>query len=295
MTERPAQPIDPYLEREYDVRKLRSDFDDIGKGWAARSAAFRAGVQCSLDVAYGSENRQRLDIFHSGRANAPLHVFIHGGYWQRGDKSVYSFVAEPFVARGCDVCLVNYTLCPTGNIPRITDEIAQALAYLWRNADRLRINRDSIHLSGHSAGGHLTGMMLAKSWKELGKDLPENLLASGLPMSGLYDLDPLRSTTISDALGLDDASTRSHSPMFLAPASAAPVLVILGDGETTEFHKQSNAFCKAWEARGVKLEYYAEPQVDHFDLLNRMADDQSELFRRMLGWIEDASAGSRRK
>ena len=83
-------PIDPVLEHGYDVRLLRDDFAEIVEGWSARSQRLRAGADASLDCAYDTGERDKLDVFRCGEQNAPLFVFIHGGYWQRGDKSVYS-------------------------------------------------------------------------------------------------------------------------------------------------------------------------------------------------------------
>lgn len=273
------------LEREYNVRLNRPDFDEIGKGWSARSAAFREKAGGKLDLAYGPAPRERIDLFPSGRKGAPLLVYIHGGYWQRGDKSVYSFVAEPFVANGVDVALLNYNLCPNGSIPVITAQIRSAIIWLWRNAAELGLARDRFNLGGHSAGGHLTGMGLATDWPAIGSDLPRDLVKAGLPMSGLYDLEPLRPTEINDALALDAATARDYSPLFKKPASDAPILATLGGGETRQFHRQTDWFVEKWKTYGVRVERYAEPEVDHFDYVNRLADAKSALFGKVKGWL----------
>lgn len=273
------------LEREYNVRKSRPDFDEIGKGWAARSAAFRDTAGGRVDLAYGPAPRERIDLFRCGKPGAPLLVYIHGGYWQRSDKSVYSFVAEPFVAHGVDVALLNYNLCPNGSIPVITTQVRTAIIWLWRHAAELGLVRDRFNLGGHSAGGHLTGMGLATDWPAIGGDLPRDLLKAGIPMSGLYDLEPLRPTEINDALGLDAATARDYSPLFKKPATDAPVLATLGGGETSQFHRQTDWFVENWKTHGIRIERFAEPEVDHFDFVNRLADAKSELFRRCFAWL----------
>ena len=96
-------PIDPDLEQGYNVRLLRDDFQQLFESWTARSSVFRANADAQLDCAYDDGPRDKLDLFRCGELSAPLLVFIHGGYWQRGDKSVFSFIAEPFVVRGVDV------------------------------------------------------------------------------------------------------------------------------------------------------------------------------------------------
>ena len=103
-------PIDSILEKGYNVRLLVDDFDGLIEKWSNWSEKFRASVDSSLNCQYGNGEKDKLDIFRCGEPNAPLFVFIHGGYWQRGDKSIYSFIAESFVNAGIDVALIGYQL-----------------------------------------------------------------------------------------------------------------------------------------------------------------------------------------
>ena len=103
--------------------------------------------------------------------------------------------------------------------------------------------------------------------------------------SGLYDLEPLRPTEINEALGLDAATARDYSPLFKQLTSDAPVLAALGGGETSQFHRQTDWFVEGWKRHGIRIERFAEPEVDHFDFVNRLADAKSELFRRCFAWL----------
>lgn len=278
-----AADIDEHLESQYNVRAKRPDYDQVVADWNRRSEAFRSASGGFLDIAYGPAERHRLDIFTAGKDDAPTLVYLHGGYWQRGDKSAYSFVAEPFVARSVNVALMNYTLCPTTTVPGITDEIRRALAWLYRNSGEYGLAAGRINVTGHSAGGHLTAMMLATRWPELGADLPGDLVKSGIPISGLYDLAPLRHTTINHAAGIDDDAAGGCSPLFLEPAPGARVLAVAGGAETAAFHEQMAELAERWSAAGASIEQYVEPEVDHFDVVNRLADPSSELFAKTLG------------
>lgn len=277
--------IDQALESEYNVRAARDDYDQVVEEWHRRSEAFRAAAGGFLDAAYGPGERHRLDIF-TAAAGGPTLVYLHGGYWQRGDKSVYSFVAEPFVARGVNVVLMSYTLCPEATVPGITGEIRQGLAWLCRNGGGYGLAPDRINVTGHSAGGHLTAMMLATEWSELGADLPEDLVKSGIPISGLYDLAPLRRTSINHAARIDDEAARHCSPQFLEPAAGARVLAVVGGAETNAFHEQMANLAKHWSPAGARVEQHVEPGVDHFDVVNRLADPDSGLFRKTLAWLQ---------
>ncbi len=277
--------IDPVLEKGYDVRLLRSDFADLVEVWNARSAELRTSTEARLDCAYDGGERDKLDIFRCGEKNAPLFVFIHGGYWQRGDKSIYSFVASSFLETGADVALIGYELCPAIDLTSMAAKMRSALTWLWKNAGDVGISADRINVSGHSAGGHLTAMLLTTAWDEIDASLPRDLIKSGIPISGLYQLEPLRRTTISDALHLDDRSSKANSPHFMQPASDAPVLVTLGGAETPQFHWQSDQFVAAWGERDIELQHHAEPDVDHFDVLNRLADTGSAIFQKTRAWM----------
>ena len=278
-------PIDPILEKGYNVRLLVDDFDGLIEKWSKWSEDFRANADSSLNCQYGDGEKDKLDIFRCGMPNAPLFIFIHGGYWQRGDKSIYSFVANSFVNSGIDVALIGYQLCPGATMTNIVDKIREAIVWIWNNADEYSISKNRINVSGHSAGGHITGMVLATCWKEVSKNLPDNLVKTGIPISGLYQLNPIRETTIADALGLDDAESLALSPHFFEPKTDAPILVTLGGGETPEFHWQTDNFVNKWKGFKASLDYFAEPDVDHFGVVERLANLESQIFTKVKSFL----------
>lgn len=279
-----AGEIDQELERGYNVRAARDDYDQVIEDWLERSEEFRAGGGGVLDVAYGTAERQRLDIFTAG-SGTPVLVYLHGGYWQRGDKSAYSFVAAPFVARGVSFVVMGYTLCPQATVPGIAEEVRSGFAWLYRNGGRHGLSPERLNVTGHSAGGHLTAMMLATDWSDRDSDLPADLVKTGIPISGLYDLEPLRHTSINHAARIDADAARHCSPLFLEPRPGTPVLAVVGGRETDAFHRQTEALVQRWSDAGARTERYVEPGVDHFDVVERLADPGSTLFRKTLEWL----------
>jgi arylformamidase len=278
---------DAELEAQYNLRALRPDYDDkVVPDWLQRSAAYRESAPCKLDLAYGPGARERLDFFPAAdAANSPILVYFHGGYWQRGDKSVYSFLAAPFVKHGVSVALVNYDLCPSVRISQITPQAQRALAWIWRNTAQLGGSRDKLYVMGHSAGGHITGMMMGTDWPAIGKDLPRDMLKGGIPVSGLFELEPLRPTSINDGVRMDAAEADSESPMNHPPVTDAPQLVVCGGAETPEFHRQSDIYVEAFTTSKRSLERYSVPNCDHFDELNALADENSVFFQKSLHLI----------
>lgn len=278
---------DEQLEQQYNLRARRPDYDTmVVPDWMERSQRYRENsTNAKIDLAYGPGERDKLDFFPGKNGNGDLLVYLHGGYWQRGDKSAYSFLADPFVRNGVSVAIVNYNLCPTVRITEITPQIRRALIWLWRNAGELDFSTSSLNVIGHSAGGHLTSRMMSTDWPKESTDLPVNMIKTGIPVSALIELEPLIPTSINDGLRMDIDEALRESPMNHPPATNAPQLVVVGGNETEEFHRQSDDYCEQIRTSERKVERYSVPNADHFDELNELADENSIFFRKVLALI----------
>lgn len=277
------------FDAQYNLRAGRPDYEvTVIPGWTADSETARATSDCSLDVRYGDGEKQKLDVFRCGDASAPTLVYFHGGYWQRGDKSIYSFLAPPFVAAGFNVVVVGYDLCPSVTITRISEEAREAMAYVWRNAADLGVNRDKISVMGHSAGGHITQMMMATVWPNLGADLPADLVKAGIPVSPLSYLEPVRLTEALNAgIRMTPEEAEAQSPMTQhPPVTNAPQLVVVGGAETDEFHRQARMYVEKYASSDRPMGLYVVPDVDHFDELNVLVDRASPFFQHTCDMLQ---------
>ena len=271
------------FDAQYNLRAGRPDYEvTVIPDWQRRSEAARTSLDCQLDVRYGDGEKQKLDVFRCGDTSAPTLIYFHGGYWQRGDKSMYSFLAAPFVASGANVVVVGYDLCPSVTITRISEEAREALAHIWRNALDLGLNRDRLTVMGHSAGGHITQMMMATDWNSYASDLPGNMISSGIPASPLSYLEPVRLTEALNAgIRMDPGEAERESPMINhPPVTDAPQIVVVGGAETAEFHRQARMYVDAFATDRRSMELYVVPDVDHFDELNVLADPTSPFFQK---------------
>ena len=266
----------------YNLRARRPDFEvSVIKPWQARSEAARKALDCKIDLRYGSGDRQRLDVFYCGDPSGPTLVFFHGGYWKSGDKSIYSFLAAPFTTIGVNVVIAGYDLCPAITVTQICEEARQAVAYLWRHSSGLGLNPDRITVMGHSAGGHITQMMMATDWPAFEADVPQDLIKAGIPLSPVSYLEPVRLTpAVNDGVGLTKEEAEAQSPMTThPPATETPQLVAVGGGETDEFLRQAAMYGDAYRTGRRQIELMVVPDVDHFDLLNVLVDPQSAFFK----------------
>lgn len=273
--------LDPaWLDRMYNNRALVPEHARHFADWAAWSERARAEApEAILDIAYGPASGQRLDVFPSRGADgpAPVLVFLHGGYWRALDKSDHSFVAPPFTGRGVCVVVPNYTLCPAIGVDGIVLEAAQALAWTWRHISAQGGDPRRIVVAGHSAGGHLAAMLMTCHWGQLARDLPPDLLRTGLSVSGLFDLLPIRRTPFLQAdLRLDSDTARRCSPARLPPPTAGRLLAVVGGDESPEFLRQNVLIREHWGAARVPV-CEALAGLNHFSVLEALADPAHRL------------------
>lgn len=251
------------LEAEYNNRQRVPDSAALIAGWARDAAAWREACPgAELGLAYGAGEREKLDLFPAG-PDAPVAVFIHGGYWKALDRSFASHCARGLVLRGVTVAVPSYDLCPAVGIADIVAQMRAACRFLWARTGR------RILAMGHSAGGHLSAVLLATDWRAIDPALPPDLVHAALPVSGVFELGPLLPTTIAQGLNLDPATAQALSPRFM-PSPARPLHCLVGGAESGEFIRQSRDMAEAW---GGSFE--ALPGADHFTVIAPFADPDS--------------------
>jgi arylformamidase len=268
-------------EAEYNNSARVPDFPAIGARWKAASTAYRQEAHADLDQYYGPGDRQRYDLFYGDGTGAPLVVYLHGGYWQSGGRSLYSFIARAFNSSGVSVAIPSYSLCPAVSVLTIVDEVRRCLAQLWRKTKTRPL------VIGHSAGGHLTATMLATRWETVAA-VPGDLVRAGIAISGIFDLRPLVHTSINDALGLDASAAQAASPRLWPPPSNEQAFVAaVGADESPEFRRQSREMSDHWGAAGVRTEYAEIEQANHFTVVDQLAESGSALNRRAMSLVNE--------
>lgn len=270
------------LERQYDATLGVDDLDAIQDRYRRASDEVVASGLGLLDLAYGADPLQRLDLFPvPGGRPSPLMVYVHGGYWVAGDKIGRRFPAPLYNDAGIAWAAINYRLAPGCTMDGIVADVRAALAWLHRNAAEHGIDPDRIHIAGTSAGGHLVGMLLAPGWHaEYG--VPENVVKGACATSGLFDLAPLRLTSRQDSLALDEDMAARNSPIHHLPATPIPAVIAWGVKETDEFRRQSEAYAAALERAGCAVTAIAAGEHDHFSIMGDIARPDTPLGGAML-------------
>ncbi|MDE2046858.1 MAG: alpha/beta hydrolase [Betaproteobacteria bacterium] len=265
-----------YQDAMYNNRALVPEHPMLFQRWAGESESARRLNSRRLDLRYGSGPNETLDIFPSPRRDAPVLVFIHGGWFRALDKADHSFVAPPFVRRGATVVVPNYALCPAVSIEQIVMQMVLALQWTYRHIALYGGNPQRIVVAGHSAGGHLAAMMAACRWRAFDAALPDDLVKGAVAVSGLFELESVMHTPhLQGDLQLTPASVRRLSPAWM-PAPAGPLLALVGALESAEFLRQNALIGQAWGPRTVPV-CEALPERNHFTVLDDLTDPNARL------------------
>ena len=261
------------LDAAYGNLRAVPEAPEILAGWAAASARLRAARPAGLDKPYGGGERERWDLFPAAERGAPCLVFIHGGYWQRNRREDFACLAEGALAAGWSAALPGYTLAPEASIARIAEEVRRALDWLAAEGPAHGI-AGPVVLSGWSAGGHLTALHAGHP-----------AVRAALAISGVFDLEPIRGTTLNEKLALTDEQIARYSPIRL-PHPATPLAVAYGTGELPELQRQSRDFHASRSAAGGAGPLLPVEGKNHFDIMEELRAADGELLaaaRKLLG------------
>lgn len=232
-------------------------------------------LTCSLDIPYGESAGQKLDIFPAGRPEAPVFVFIHGGYFRSLDKSQYRYLARRMAKLGHTTVLVNYDLAPTVPVSEIIRQVISSFQWIGENIHRWNGDRGRIVLCGHSVGAILAVKILQQDWPG-GSGIRKAAL-----LSGLYDLGPMKRSYLNMDLHLTDNDVCRMSPMFGTLAERPDILIAAGGNETHEFIAQSKSFSAKLKDDGIPNDLVILPGINHYSMSRLLAGQRN----RLMDWL----------
>eukprot|EP00949_MAST-11_sp_MAST-11-sp1_P002242 g2242.t1 len=274
--------------------------DKLKRGSDEARQKFKEGgsAACELGVSHseGGKEEASVDIFWDERQQqqqqqkgeegegeqeeaakvAPVVAYIHGGYWQALSLGSSSWFAPLWVReRGCVVCPVGYDLCPTVSMEVLLEQVRNGIALIAR-----RFPGRKLFVVGHSAGGHLCGMVAVTDWSQYG--LPATTVAGIAAVSGVFDLEQLQRTYVNDACKMTPESAAALSPV--RHASRVPkdmrVIIAVGENESPAFHRMAREYNDSLVRAGVsQCTWMMLPKEDHFTAIERLDDASYPLTR----------------
>lgn len=252
------------LARSYSARSQVPDVQAVFESWRVRSAGFVARqARPAIDLVYGPGPNETVDLYYPAdcAAKRPLWIFVHGGFWQAMDKDLHAHFAAGMLAAGHAVAVPNYALAPALPLAGIVDQLRRCVRFLHAHADAFGLDADRVHVAGHSAGGHLAAAIAS--------DPATAFVRSSLPVSGLFELEPMRLLPMGRLLGLHGAAdVDALSPARHRPAAGCRVAVAVGALEPDGFLQQSDELAAAWRC-GDALRVAGR---HHFDIVDELAD-----------------------
>jgi arylformamidase len=223
-------------------------------------------------VSYGAAEIEKVDIYKSRRANAPVLIYLHGGAWRNGRSAQNAYLAEPFVKAGAHFINVEFNNVgeTDGDIGVMVDQCRRAVAWIYRNAASFGGDPNALYLSGHSSGGHLAGCVVITEWEKQG--LPRDLLKGALLGSGMYDLKPPRLSARSRYVKFTDAIEEALSAQRHLDRIHTPLVLVHGTLETPDFMRQTRDFHAALRAAGKPDTLIVAKGHNHFELGESLAN-----------------------
>jgi len=261
------------LDAAYDQSKYAPNLQQVIKRYASNSELTRSRLGAPRRVAYGAQPIEQLDIYRTPRANAPVHVFIHGGAWRSGVAKDYAFPAEMFVAAGAHYVVPDFAWVQDagGGLAPISDQIRRALAWVARNAASFGGDASRIYVSGHSSGGHQAAVLATTDWKrDFG--LPPDIVKGYVLISGIYELYPVSLSARASYVKFDERTLADLSALRHLERIAAPVAIVYGTLETPEFQRQSREFAEALRRASKPVQLIVADGYNHFEVMESLAN-----------------------
>jgi len=273
------------LDIQYNQAALVPELAPYVAHWAEATEAAQRRLTCERDIAYGSSERELLDVYRPAKPGSPVVINVHGGAWRLLSKDQSGFGAVPMVEAGAGFVALGFELVESVGLVEMVRQVRAGVAWVYRHGAEYGLDPKRIYLHGFSSGAHLAACVLADGWRaEAG--LPEDLIKGAVLASGPYDLEPVLLSARSSYLNLNPAEAPAINPMLHIPTKGPPAFFAWGSGEHTEFRRQSVDFAAAWQAAGNVCETQELVGLNHFDVCNTFGEPNSAFCRAALAQME---------
>lgn len=270
------------LDAQYNNRQRVPEHEVIMGELFQKGKDFSFARAPHLDLPFGKHEDELLDIYLPAEdsTNAPVMVYIHGGFWTSRHKDDFRFLAASWTQKGYVVVVVNYSLIPQITLAGIVDQCVRSLIWVRENILDFGGDPDKIRLVGHSAGGHLAAMLLCEP------RLGDHAVEAALLISGLYDLKPIKLSYMNEILQLNEEDLSKRSPEHLVPKSVKKLMIVVGGAESDEFIDQSQSLAKTWDVSSKGWKYLVLKDLNHFTILESLENHQGSLHQEWQSYLD---------
>ena len=278
------------LDDAYDQIVYAPNREQITKRRIANSERTRGVLGAPQRMPYGPTESEKLDIYRTSKANAPVNIFVHGGAWHAHRAADYAFLAEPFVNAGAHYVILDFTNVDDsgGNLFPMAEQVRRAVAWVYNNGRSFGGDPDRLYLTSHSSGSHLSGCIVIHDWRK--ENLPSDILKGATLSSGMYDLKPVRLSKRSKYVKFTDEMEEALSAARHIDKLHTALILAHGTYETPEFQRQTRDFHAAVKAAGKPVELRVGQGYNHFETQETLANPYGLMGRAAFEQMKLASA-----
>lgn len=228
-------------------------------------------------VSYGASKIETLDWYTSDNPAAPIHIHFHGGAWGWGEARQNAFMAAPSVRAGAHVVIPNYVkvIDSNGDLMPQAEQLRAAVAWVYKNAERMGADPERILLSGHSSGAHMAAVVLTTDWSRF--SAPDDVVKQALLISGMYDLLPVSLSSRNEYVAFTEEIVMALSPQRHVDRINAELVVAVGGRESPEFQRQSESFVDALRDNGKEVRFVKAEALNHFEIIENLGDATGQI------------------
>ena len=274
--------FDENVERSLNPRLSTPNYNDLLKSSLEKAKASKSNLHGIFDLKYGSSFLQSMDVFFNKNENyiAPIHIFIHGGYWRGLDKAYHTHMAIPFTKNNICFFNVNYDLCPKVKLSDIKNQIISAILWIYKNAKSFYADNQNIVISGHSAGAHLASLMLSVEWDKYGID---KSVFKGIGLiSGIFNTEMVLNLKVNQEIGLTDKEALLNNSFKKEPKIVIPTIISYGAKEPCLWIQQSQEFACHLNKYDFNCQIIVCKNDNHFTLIDTLANLKRTLVKKMI-------------
>jgi acetyl esterase/lipase len=236
------------------------------------------------------ESFPELNVFKTRKSkNNPVVIFIHGGYWNEGNKDIYGFLGRNFAKKGIVTVIPNYTLSPDGSYDTMAKEVAAAIKWTYENIEKYNGNPDQIFLMGHSAGGHLIALVGTNRKYLENTNLLKGIIlndAAGLDMNSFLKKYPPTTNHNYDVTWTKNPENwKDASPIYFLSEKTPPIFMITGSKTYPSIISQNKDFVEKLNKfqPSVKINYQSKK---HIPMMSQFIFPWNNNYKEILKFIE---------
>ena len=244
-------------------------------------------TKVELDVAYGLEAEQRLDLYfpkESSSSPVPVLLFMHGGGWARGYKEWMGFMAPAITCLPAIFISVGYRLAPRAKFPDQPEDCWEALKWVYQNIKHYGGDCNKLFIGGHSSGGHLAALLTLQRDAAKSHGLPEDVIKGCFPISGVFDLPSGNPLSVADFLRTPEEAVIA-SPTHYVAGNRTPFLITVGENDHPFVRHHCELLAPALRSEPGPVCVMDVEGCDHYQVHLQGGDIDGEWARTVRLWM----------